>query len=511
MSAAAARAATCAILAATLLVPAHAAVKNPVGRPVWLVPDAVTHHTLRLNGRVLAYTARAGTIVLRDDDEHPMATMFYTAYTLDAKTPSRRPVTFLYNGGPGSATIWLRMGSFGPKRVVIAPNAGITRPAPFALVDNRYTLLDASDLVFVDMPASGYSRIWPGYDAKKVFGSDNDVHAFAQFIERYITTFGRWNSPKFLFGESYGTPRSAMLVDYLQNDGISINGVVLQSSLLNYQFAPAYVFGGAATTDWEFIFALPTEAAAAWYHRAAVGAPKSLDAYMTQMRRFAMGEYRQTLLQGNQLAPGDFDAMVNRLHAYLGVSTQYIRNANLRISSARYIAELRRERGQTAGIYDARYLMYSLDNAEETPSLEPTDAAIDGPYRAMSSVYLRNELRYKTTLTYLLSASAAIQKSGPWDFKHNDELPLNTAPDLAEAMTFNPHLRVFSANGYYDSVTPFLATVYTLQHLNLAAPLTAHISYGFYPSGHMIYLNTAALAQFHRDLERWYAATLAAH
>jgi carboxypeptidase C (cathepsin A) len=490
-------------LVLSLLVPAFAACAKAPDRPGWLVPDA-----LKLHDRTVAYTARAGTIVLRDDDEHPMATMFYTAFTLDGANASRRPVTFFYNGGPGSATIWLRMGSFAPKRVVIGSNASLTPPAPFRLIDNQYTLLDKSDLVFVDMPASGYGRIWPGYDAKNVFGSDNDVHAFAQFVQRYITAFHRWNSPKFLFGESYGTPRSAMLADYLQNAGISINGVVLMSSLLNYQFASVNVYGGAATTDWEFVFSFPTEAATAWYHHAVPGAPSSLSVYMAEVNQFAMGPYRNALLQGAQISPSDYEAIVAKMHHYLGVSSQYIRNARLRISAPRYIAELRREKGETEGIYDSRYRMYSLDNAEETATLEPTDAAIDAPYYAMSNQYLREDLHYNTPLEYLLDASATIRKSGPWDFKHNDELPLNTAPDLAEALTFNPHLRVFSANGYYDSVTPFLATVYTLNHLNIAPALQSHISYGFYPSGHMIYLNAAALAQFHADLARWYQRTL---
>ncbi|NNM93705.1 MAG: peptidase S10, partial [Candidatus Eremiobacteraeota bacterium] len=215
-----------------------AAPKKTTALPAWTrVPDAVTQHSMLLDGKRLDYTARAGTIVVRGAKRTPLATMFYTAYTRNGENPNRRAITFLYNGGPGSSTIWLRMGSWGPIRAAIAANGGITAPPPYHLVSNPDTLLDTTDLVFVDMPASGYGRILPGADAKKVFGSDNDIKMFAQFIERYLTKFNRWNSPRFLYGESYGTPRTAMLVNYLQNHAVSIDGIVLQSSILNYNLA----------------------------------------------------------------------------------------------------------------------------------------------------------------------------------------------------------------------------------------------------------------------------------
>ena len=488
------------ILAVTL----GAASKPPV---LPNVPDAVTHHSIVLGGKTIAYTARAGTITLRDDEQRPLATMFYTAYTVEGSARTR-PVTFLYNGGPGSATIWLRMGSVGPIRADIAQGGGITRPAPFRLVDNHDSILDATDLVFVDMAASGYGRIEPGADAKQVFGSNNDVKMFAQFVTTYITQFNRWDSPKFLFGESYGTPRSAMLVDYLQNQGVEINGVVLQSSILNYSLASSETYGGADTDDWQYVFFLPTEAATAWYYHMVPGAPRDLRVYMQEVERFAMGDYRRALLQGNQLSTPEFDAMVGRLHHYLGLSERFIRNANLRVSGSHYLAEVRRAQGESVDPYDSRFRLFELDRSEETPDLTPSDASIDGAFVALQQDYFRNTLHYVTPLPYRLGAYGEIEKSGPWDFKHLDTLPLNTTPDLAEAMTFNPHLRVFSANGYFDSVTPYLATVYALNHLDLAAPLQAHITYGFYPSGHMIYLNTEALKTYHDDLERWYAATL---
>jgi len=495
---------TSAALAASCSLTALAAGPAKPVDPLAGVPkDSVTHHAISLPGGRLNYGARAGTIVIRDAGEKPQATMFYTAYTLDGANPKSRPVTFFYNGGPGSASLWLRMGSFGPVRVQTGDGA-MTKGAPFALADNRYTLLDASDLVFVDMPASGFGRILPGGDPKKVFGSDNDVNAFSQFVQRYLTANGRWNSPKVLFGESYGTPRTAMLVNSLQNAGVGVNGIVLQSSILNDALASSGTYGGANTDDWQYIFAMPTMAATAYFYHAVPGAPATLTAFMKEVQAFAMGEYRAALNQGSDLSPDRYNAIVAKLHRYTGLSELYIRNNDLRLTSQAYLAEFRRSHAQTVGAYDARYRLYALDQETEYPQLEPSDASIDAAYIGMTNDYLRTTLRYRTNLPYLTGAYAAIQAAGGWDFTHQGSLPLNSAPDLAQAMTYNPSLRVFSANGWYDSVTPFATTVYTLNHLEIQKPLLKNITYGFYPSGHMIYLNPDALAAFHADLERWY-------
>ncbi len=490
-----------ALLAVALIAAAPA---TPPPNPLAGVPkDAVTHHSISLRSGRLNYTARAGTIVIRNSEEKPQATMFYTAYTLDGANANHRPVTFFYNGGPGSATLWLRMGSFGPVRVHTG-NGVMTAGPPYSLTDNRYTLLDASDLVFIDMAGSGFGRILPGGDAKKIFGSDNDVNTFAQFVRRWLTANGRWNSPKVLYGESYGTPRTAMLVNNLQNYGVGINGIVLQSSILNDALASSSTYGGADTDDWQYIFDMPTMAATAYFYRAVPGAPSTLAAYMKQIQAFAMGDYRAALSQGSNLSPQAFDSMVAKVARYTGLSQTYVRNNNLRISAQPFLAEFRRSHSETLGAYDARFRLYNLDPAGENPQLEASDASIDAAYLATTNTYLRQTLGYKTNLEYLTGAYGAIQGAGGWDFTHNGGLPLNTAPDLQSAMTYNPSLKVFSANGWYDSVTPFLATVYTLNHLGLQAPLQRNITYGFYPSGHMIYLNPDALATYHADLERWY-------
>jgi carboxypeptidase C (cathepsin A) len=498
------------LLAAALLGagPAPAApAATPAAGETAGAPDSVTKHTITLGGTVYPYTARAGTIALQNDKGETTCRMFYTAFTADGADPRTRPVTFLYNGGPGSSTVWLRMGSFGPVRVQVGD--GVPTPnAPFNLVPNQYSLLDRTDLVFVDAPDTGFSRIVGAGKPDEFFGADPDVRAFAQFVSRYITTFSRWNSPKILFGESYGTPRSAMLVNALQRQGIGINGVVLLSSVLDFSldwdvnFTPTAIGGG----DWAFPLYLPTEAASSWYHHALPGPQTTLDAFLPQVESFAMGEYLNALAQGAKLAPGTYDDVVAKLHQYTGLSERYIRDSNLRIPYWRYSTELFRNSGVMTGRLDARYTSFNLDRINDRPDFDATDTAMDAAYVASGNYFTRDVLGYRTDLIYRPLANVFPK----WDWKHNGNLPTNTAQDLAAAMAYNPNLRVFAASGYYDFATPFYATVYSLNHLNLPSQLQQNISYGFYESGHMVYLHPQALAQFHDDLERWYAATLQA-
>lgn len=470
-------------------------------------PDAVTHHTIVLNGRTYGYTARAGTITLKNADAQPTCRVFYVAYTLDGASSATRPVTFLYNGGPGSSTMWLHMGSVGPKRVVTNSNATQTAGPPYRIVDNPYTILDRSDLVFIDMPDSGFGRIIGKGTPKDFFGVDEDVEAFGQFIERYITAFHRWNSPKFLFGESYGTTRSANLVNYLQNEGITIDGVVLQSTILSFALDwendPTGIGGG----DWLFVLYLPTEATTAWYHHA-VSYRGSLQSFAARAEHFASTEYLDALAQGSALPAARYDDVVAKLHYYTGLSEQYIRNSNLRIPYWRFESELLRERGKIVGRLDSRFETWALDRTEESPDWDPTDAGIDAPYTAAVNSYIRYDLGYNPPLLYRSSVYNIIGQNGGWDWKHNGTEVTNVAVDLAQALTYNENLRVFSANGYYDFATPYYATVYTLTHLGLVPAIQRHITFGFYPSGHMIYLNIPSLARYHADLERWYTSVL---
>lgn len=471
-------------------------------------PDGVTHHTLVLNGRTLAYTARAGTITLRNEDSQPTARVFYTAYTLDGADPSKRPVTFMYNGGPGSSTMWLRMGSFGPVRVE-TPDGRLAGPPPYRIVPNQYSLLDRTDMVFIDMPGSGFGRIIGAGTRKDFWGVDQDAAAFGQFIQRYIATFKRWNSPRFLFGESYGTTRSCVLASYLQNHGVGLNGVVLLSSYLNnnVDYNDGAPVGGG---DWGYVLNLPTETATAWYHHA-LPQTTSLNSLLSNVESFAMTDYLGALAQGTLLPPDRYNDIVAKLHQYTGLSEQYIRNSNLRVPYDRFQSELLRERGQTVGRIDARFQTYVLDRPEVAPDWDATDAAIDSAFTTASNYYLRQVLKFNTPLLYRANIYDLIYGDGQtWDFKHGFNVQvLNVAPDLAQAMTYDPHLKVFSGNGYFDFATPYFATVYVLNHLGIAPSLRHNITFGFYASGHMVYLQPQSLARFHDDLERWYAGVLA--
>lgn len=484
------------------IVPVHAA-PAASSTPVTPGKDATSHGVAHINGAAIAYTAKAGNIILRDDQDRETGYMFYTAFTKDGG--GNRPVTFFYNGGPGSSTIWLRMGSFAPMRVETA-NSGAIASAPYHLIENNYSLLDVTDEVFVDAPITGWSR-YAGVGKREQFaGVDQDGRAFTQFIKRYLTQSGRWNSPKFLFGESYGTTRSAVLSKMLQDGGMQLNGIVLLSSVLNYGLG--FSGGGAASGDWAYYGYLPTEAATAWYYHKA-GNGMALRDFLARVEAYDDSTYLHDLAQGSDLPRAQFDADVRALHQFTGLSEDFIRQNNLRISYRRFQTELLRDRGMVVGRYDGRFNTTTLDRNEDTPDWDPSDTGIDGAFVGLGLQYMTQTLGYHTNLDYRPTAYGPLV--GRWDMHHEgNDPPVNTAPDLAYALTVNPHLRVFSANGFYDFATPFYTTRYTLDHLGLAPQLQDHIQFGFYESGHMVYLNPNALAQFKSDLARWYANTLAA-
>jgi carboxypeptidase C (cathepsin A) len=472
--------------------------------------SVVTNHSVSINGRSYAYQATAGTLTIRNDKGEPDASVFYVAYTVgDGKGSENRPVTFLYNGGPGSSSIWLHMGSFAPVRIeTSSPNA--TPPAPYHLVPNADSLLDKSDLVFVDAIGTGYSHGIPDEKDKKdkdanpdkrFWGTDQDIDAFGRFVQRYITVNHRWNSPKFLFGESYGTPRSAGLVKWLADNGIDCNGVVLLSSILNYaEHLPGL--------DINYVNYLPSYAAIAWYHDKLPNKPATLEPFLTQVRDFARGDYQVALSKGAALSDAERDAIAEKLHAYTGLSVAYLKDANLRVNPSRFRKELLRGEGLTMGRYDARFEGVDSDSAGENPESDPSDTAISGAFTAAFNDYLVRELHYPSDVPYAVSAGAIRQ----WDWKH--KVPgggwMSTVPlpimvgDLGTAMRENPHLKVLSANGWFDLATPFFATEYDLAHLGIDAKLRNNVSFTYYPSGHMVYLNLDALKQFKSDLAKFY-------
>jgi carboxypeptidase C (cathepsin A) len=470
----------------------------PPERPV------ATHHELTLGGKTLKYTATAGNLLIRDEEDKPYGSMFYVAYTLDGAEPGTRPISFLYNGGPGSATLWLHMGSFSPVRIQ-TDSPGPTAGPPFKLIPNDASLLDKTDLVFVDAPLTGYSRPVGKGTPKDFTGVDEDLRAFDRFIIRYLTVNQRWNSPKFLIGESYGTTRSAALADMLGNDGVQLNGVVLISSILNYNIR-------AGGYDSIFVFNLPSYAAAAWYYNKIPNKPADVATWIQQAREFASGPYAQALFAGDTLPASQLDDIAKQVSHFTGLSVDYIKEANLRISPVRFRKEVLRADRRTLGRYDMRFEGIDLDAAGENPSYDASDTSISGAFVAALHDYLQRELKYDSTDAYRPSAEVINQ----WNWKHRptsappgpggeQSLPY-VAADLASAIRKNPHLKVFSANGYFDLATPFFATEYDLDHMNLDPQLRGNVQFGYYPSGHMIYLNVDALHKLKDDLAAFITA-----
>jgi carboxypeptidase C (cathepsin A) len=460
---------------------------------------------VEVGGRSIAYTATAGTLLIRGADGKPNASVFYVAYAAEGgkSGPESRPVTFLYNGGPGSASLWLHMGSFGPVRIATtSPEA--TAPAPYRLVPNGDSLLDKTDLVFVDAVGTGFSKPVGKGQGKDFWGVDQDAAAFARFVERYITVNQRWNSPKFLIGESYGTPRSAVLSRLLAEDGVALNGVVLVSSILNYALR-------VPGLDEEFIDYLPSYAAIAWYHDKLSPKPADLPTFLQEVRGWARGEYAAALAQGHDLPRAQQDAVAAKIAQYTGLSAAFIENANLRVSASRFRAELLRGERRTMGRYDARFEGIDPDAGGESPADDASETGIKGAFTAAFNDYLARTLKYSSETPYVLSGPD-INKD--WDWKHKvpyRERPIqlpSTAGDLAEAMRQNPKLKVFSANGWFDLATPFFATEFDLSHMELDPALVKNVQFGYYPSGHMIYLNTEALKQLKADLARFYDAAV---
>jgi len=484
--------------------------------------SVVTSHSVQLGGRAIGYKATAGTLLIRDDKGKPDASVFYIAYTADGeRDASKRPLTFLYNGGPGSASIWLHMGSYGPVRIVTS-SPDPTAPAPYNVVPNPDSLLDKSDLVFVDAIGTGYSKGLSkdeksdkgdkGGDKdkddnpnKRFWGTDQDIDAFGRFIARYITVNKRWNSPKFLFGESYGTPRSAGLAKYLEEKGIALNGVVLLSSILNYG-------SRLPGLDNDYVNLLPSYAAIAWYHNKVANKAATLEPFLTEVRTFARGDYAVALAKGQDLTAAERDAIAERMAKYTGLSATYLKEANLRVSQPRFRKELLRDERRTLGRYDGRFEGIDMDAAGENPETDPADTAIRGAFTAAFNDYIVRELNYTSDVPYLTSAGSAIRD---WDWKHALRgqmrpvpLPI-TVPDLSEAMRTNPHLKVLSANGWFDLATPFSATEYDLAHMDIDPKLRGNLSFTYYPSGHMVYLNLEAAKQFKADLAKFYDSATA--
>jgi len=458
-----------------------------------------TRHSAIVDGRTIPYTATAGTLTIRDAEGKPTASIFYTADTVDGVPGSHRPVTFFYNGGPGSASLWLRMGSFGPERIQTL-NAQYMKPAPFNLGPNPDTLLGTTDVVFIDAPGTGYSR--PLGDAKPAdfYGVDQDADAFARAIMRYVTKFGRWDSPKFLFGESYGTTRSGALAYQLQQRGMALNGVILLSSIMNYGRRQPGL-------DRDYLNYIPSYATTAWYHHKMANPPATVGEAAAEARAFAEGPYAAALEKGQTISKQEEDQIAQQMSGLTGLSPQFIEENNLRVDLSAFRKELLRDERLTVGRYDSRYTGVDPNAGGDSPDFDASDVAISGAFVGTLQGYLAHDLGYTTDMPYRLSASDA---SGfNWDFKHkapgvrftlNDP---NTALDLSAAMRTNPYLKVLSLNGYYDMATPFFGTEYDLDHMMLEPAQQQNLQFRYYPSGHMVYLNPDALHAMRIDVQNF--------
>lgn len=496
-----------------LAAPGHAATKSAAAVTVARPQFSVTHHSLRVGDETVRFTATAGSLILRNDKQKPTASMFFVAFTQNGvRDESERPITFLYNGGPGSASVWLELGAVGPRRIVTRDDKA-TSPAPYGIENNPYSLLGKSDLVFIDAPGTGFSRVVGAGKPEDFYGVDQDAKAFAQFIRRYLDKYHRWNSPKFLLGESYGTTRSAALAESLQQNGIAVNGVILLSSILNFQtasFAPG--------NDLAYELFLPSYAAVAWYHKALPGKrPENLEAFLAKVEHFATGAYADALMAGGTLDAATRDKIIATLHRYTGLSKAYWRKANLRVNNSQFEKELLRDRKQVTGRLDARFTGWSVDLLAEFQGWDPTTSSILPIYTAAFHRYLENYLHYQPERKY---KTLNLDVTRAWKWRHSGRRTggqawpgfTNVSPDLAMAMTQNPYLQVMVNSGYFDLGTPYYATDYTFDHLfnpvQGTRRLQDRIHRYYYKSGHMIYLNDTALKQFKKNVSAFMDETL---
>ena len=493
--------------------------------------DSTTQGTIDVGGQHIAYTAIAGTITVgstdgqdaqlgpdgkpqpgsqlaldepdKAKDAPPVARMFYVAYFKTGAKAEDRPITFFYNGGPGSSTVWLHMGSLGPKHVVTAGDTHLPA-APYTMVDNPNSLLDVSDLVFIDMPGTGFGRLM-GKDADKTFwGIDGDAGAFARFIERFITKYARWNSPKFIFGESYGTTRSAVLADLLENKyNTDLNGVILLSQIFNFTTdidGPA----GNPGVDLPYVLGLPTYAATAWYHKKLPTQPAALEPFLSEVEQFAMGPYAHALALGTDLGADEKQQVAEKLHEYTGLPVGYLLKANLRVSGPEFEKTLQDDSDMTTGRLDTRFSGPTLDPLSENAEYDPQSSAISSAYVSLFNDYVRRDLKYGDGQTYV----PEVYGEEHWDFKHDgNQVSVNVAPDLAEAMKTNPRLKVMVNGGYYDLATPFFAAQYEDKHLPIPQGLAKNIEYDWYESGHMVYVRDECVKQLHDRVAAFITST----
>jgi carboxypeptidase C (cathepsin A) len=449
-----------------------------------------TQHTGRFGGQQVAYTATAGTLALKSATGKPRANVFFVAYTKDGAAPGTRPITFAYNGGPGSASVYVHLGLFGPKRVQMADD-GFQPAPPYELVDNEDSVLDVSDVVVIDAVTTGYSRMVEGEDGKNFHGVRQDIEAFSDFIRLYLTRFNRFASPKYLMGESYGTVRSAGVgADLQARHGIELNGIVLISSVID--FATLSEAPGNEINTASFF---PTYTADAWYHKRLAADLQAMDIrrVVEESRKFTWGEYMTALIKGSRLTPAERKDIATKASRLSGLSADFIEQANLRVSPARFRKELLRDKRLMVGRLDGRYTGVDRDAAGESQEFDPSNTALQGAYSTIFMEYVRNTLKWETDLFYPTSANVR-----PWQY--DEGRYLNLTDNLRTAMTRNPTLNVMVVNGYYDMATPFAGSEYTFDHLAFDKSVTDRVSFTYYEGGHMMYTRPNMLKALKTDI-----------
>lgn len=484
-----------------ITVPAIQAQEEKQSEPAGIEPRiSVTEHSIDLPGGSINYTVTAGETVIRDGDGNPAAAIFSMSYIAE-DAGGDRPVFFIWNGGPGSSSVWLHMGAFGPKRVAVPPDARDDGAPPYPIVENEATLLDVADLVFIDPVGTGLSRPLGEAEGKDFYGVHKDARSIAQFIREWLTAHGRWNSPKFIGGESYGTTRSAAVIRELEGsfDDVAINGIILISTILDFTIVQPDRHGNFMP----YVTQLPTMAATAHYHGRA-GQDQNLDDFVQAARDFALGDYASALLQGNSLSGAARADIRGRLAAFTGLSEDYLEDADLRISASRYQKELLRDEGLTVGRLDSRYTGVDLDAAGEFPETDPSFYGIDGAYSTAMNHYLRNDLGYEADRQY--SIIGGLGGRWDWDLEQSSPFYFNVAPYIGRAMRQNSGLHVFVAAGYYDFATPLLGAEYSL---NRSGVVPERITWTYYEGGHMMYVEEESRLKLSNDIRAFIRNALA--